>query len=325
MTSEAFWATTGAGILSGVVATLVSGGLVWLAAFIRQRRSGPTAPTAALSANGPTPTNGTAATATTGSIAVGNVRDGDVRAEIKNTKNVKKKTTKVTSTTNVTNHTSNGGTAQASDENWWVAPAITLLVAAAASLFFVRWNDYAFLGASIIFGVAFGSFLGTTGWSVARHVWSPGATLVAIQAALAAAAFVAIWLGINTAVIDGWTLSSLRDAVAVATDTAVPSQWGTVVLDAIGGAGIRAALQLFLAAIASLALACFLAVTMIDWWRYLAALAGKIKKKKKAKRALRFERADGAAILGRIVPSLLLSTVGIVAAWVQINPGGVGA
>lgn len=316
MTPEAFWGTAGAGIISGVAATLLSGGIIWLIAYLR-RNSGRSNTAASPPAPSSGPTDGV--TASSGSVAIGAVHGGRVNAEIKN---VKKRKKTVTSTTNVTNHSAGSSSSKSSDDDWWVLPAALLIATAIVALVFVRWSEYAFLGASILFGLALGGFLATTGWSIAQRTWTPGSALVVAQAAISTIAFICIWTGIQGADIEGWTLSSLRAAVAVATDAVEPSQWSTSIMNSIGGAGIRLAVPLFLAALASVGLACLLGLTMIDWWRYTAALGGRLKKKR-AKRALRFAKVDGSAVAGRLVAPLLLAIAGIVAAWVEFDLIGV--
>jgi len=143
--------------------------------------------------------------------------------------------------------------------------------------------------------------------------------LLAVQSVISTAAFVLIWLGIFNVEKGGWTLATMRVAVEAAAVGLPLSQLLSPILDALGSTGVQLAIALLAAALASVALALFLGKSVVEWWMYLAATAGKVKKRR-AKRYRRFAKPDAWAVIASIVVPIIVAALGIVSAWAITIP-----
>jgi hypothetical protein len=313
MGAPEFWATAWAGVISGVVATLVSTVIIWLVGkFMPKKSAPPPSPSQAPPVPPPPlPSNSMFDnSASDGSIAIGQVSGGTVDARVDNRR---KKVTKTTTTTTNISNGSSSGSASSSDGDWiWLGVAVLAILGAA--LVFVRWSEYAFLVSCALFGLTLGAFLGTLVWPLARKSWNPGATLLVVQSAFSTAAFVLIWVGVFNVEKGGWSLGTMRVAIEAATNGVPFAQLLSPILNALGAAGVQLALALLAAALSSVALTLFLGRSVVDWWKFLAAASGRVKKRH-AKRYRRFAKPDGWAIVVMVVVPIVVAAIGIASAW----------
>ncbi|WP_417563382.1 hypothetical protein [Microbacterium sp.] len=229
-------------------------------------------------------------------------------------KNVKKKTSKSSTTNHITNNGSGTESTPPSETPAWLWVVLWVGGVIACAIFAVRWNEFVFLASSTLLGVTLGTLLGVLAWPLTRSQWNAASTLVVVEAGIASLSFVAIWVGIKNVVKAGWSLDSLRAAIMSATDGIPFTRAVTPVLDALGSDGVALAVQLLIASVVSIALPLALARSQYEWWMYLAAKAGRLRKKR-AKKAVKFAKVDAWVVVRRLVLPALLAVVGVFGAW----------
>lgn len=127
-----------------------------------------------------------------------------------------------------------------------------------------------------------------------------------------------IWTGIFNAVRGGWTLERLQKAAAETASSSLTSQeW---FFAALGMPGVTFALSLMAACIFGLLLALLLARSVFDWWCFLAAVAGRVRKSKRAKRFRKFAQPDGFAIVTRAVIPAFCAVFGALLSFAVLLP-----